>query len=141
MKYFIEREDGSWLMEPDGPLSSTGCWTRDPDKAWQFDKEDLKYSMDPLPGTQVYDAQGRLSTQMVMMDLRGEPPVTKFLREEGLFAPGQLTITEHEFIPYTNDADILNGHKKPDVYIDNLNRDLYLRFGEDEYYHRQHPSL
>lgn len=119
VKYFIERSDGSWLMEPDEPGSSP--WTRDPLKAWQFDNTDnVAWGLDWI----YRDSAAGLLALMI---------------EDGLVAPGDLTITEHEFIPYTNDAEVLNGNKKPDVYLDNLNKDLYLRFG-DEYYHRNHPE-
>ncbi len=102
MKYFIEREDGSWLRDPDGcyePGSSP--WTRNPDEAWQFE-DDKRYHID--------GSLREFSSLSVQVK-------NSFEKED--LAPGNLKITEHEFVRM-----IILPDSKSDMYRD-YNGDMY----------------
>jgi hypothetical protein len=107
MSYYIENSEGKWLKDPDNPMGES-CWTRDPDKAWAFNEEDSpKWSG----------------------NIRDDCPYTChilrwFLADEtkhGLI----YHIKEYDFKVYTNQEDIINGLRAPDLYIDMITRIVY----------------
>ncbi len=93
MKYFIENKEGEWLKNPDevmGP-GQPNCWTRDPDKAWGFDKEtDHDWLWALFPKKQKEDRDNSLEGPAFLVRL-----LLKLI-DEGTLAL-DTKITEHEF--------------------------------------------
>lgn len=80
IRYFIERTDGMWMVSPDEEGAS---WTRDPSKAWAFDKPEL------LEECYVnYTGYGGNAS-------RESAEVLWWMEEEGIEG---FRITEHEFL-------------------------------------------
>lgn len=85
IKYFIEREDGMWMTDPD---EDGEAWTSNPYKAWAFDKQDNSKSI-----IDTFKKYGFLFLGHGTEDIN---PVQSFLEKEELPI---YKITEHEFLP------------------------------------------
>jgi hypothetical protein len=81
IKYFIEREDGQWLTDPDSPGPS---FTTDPFKAWMFDCDEPFRTMDiPFGVSSRCTTDPGVSYGFFIIDLRDSwGKVVDFLSQE-----------------------------------------------------------
>lgn len=113
-----------WLMDPEESIEPGQCWTRDPDKAWQFDQEythgDEDRPFNTL--TKKHVATMCITATKIILSMRDEE-----------VAPADLKITEHEFVNMSiipdSKSDLLLDHVSKDIYDRNFGR-VYSTYSE-----------